>query len=126
MVPLCKTHPFHLPNKHKAIYQFSVQQLIQHMHSLSNTHYRVAIGVLKYLKSSPILDIFLSTNFALPLKGVSDSDWETYPDTRRSVSGFFIFLGDSQISCKSNKQAIISRSSSEVEYRAMVTAVYEI
>lgn len=104
---------------------FAVSQLSQFLHSPTSAHFDAAIRVLKYLKSSPATGLFFSANNDLKLKGFSDSDWGTCLDTRRSITGFCFFLGSSLISWKSKKQATVSKSSSEAEYRALAQATCE-
>lgn len=54
---------------------------------------------------------------SLKLKALCNSDWAKYIDFRRSVTGFYILLGDSLVSWKSKKQPIIYHFSVEVEYQ---------
>jgi hypothetical protein len=56
----------------------------------------------------------------------SDSDHAGDPDSRRSVSGFVLFLNGIPICYKSKSQATVSLSSSEAEWIALSEAVKEI
>lgn len=104
---------------------FAVQRLSQFTSKPSTSHYESACHLLKYLKGSPGEGLFFSKNSPLQLKGFCDSDWATCKDTRRSVTGFCIFLGSSLVSWKTKKQHTVSRSSVEAEYRAMATTMAE-
>nr|KYP61042.1 hypothetical protein KK1_023466 [Cajanus cajan] len=105
---------------------FAVQNLSQFVSSPTDIHFRDVFRVLRYLKKSLGAGIFLSSSSSLQLKGFSDSDWAGCVETRRSVTGFSVYLGDSLISWKSKKQATVSRSSSKAEYRVLASTTCEI
>lgn len=105
---------------------FAMQQLSQLLAAPTMSHYHVAQKVLRYLKGCPGKGISFPRNSSLQLLGFVDADWAGCPDTRRSVSGYWFFLGDSLISWRSKKQLTVARSSSEAEYRSLGSATCEL
>ncbi|XP_019240537.1 PREDICTED: uncharacterized protein LOC109220529 [Nicotiana attenuata] len=97
---------------------FAVQVLSQFMQQPKKSHLDVALRVKKYIKSALGLGILLRRRQASTLTAFCDSDWAACPNTRRSVTGYVVKLGDSLLSWKSKKQQTISKSSAEAEYRS--------
>ncbi|GKD90505.1 ribonuclease H-like domain-containing protein, partial [Tanacetum coccineum] len=77
-------------------------------------------------KNSPGSGIQINKVGNLKLRAYADSDWARCPATRKSVSGYCVFLGSSLITWKSKKQSTLSRSSAEAEYRSMASATCEV
>ncbi|KAJ0948746.1 putative RNA-directed DNA polymerase [Helianthus annuus] len=105
---------------------YPVQFLSQFMHSPQECHLQIALRLLKYLKQSPGKGIVFKKENDFVLKGYVDSDWAKCLTSRKSVTGFGIFLGNSLVSWKSKKQSVVARSTAEAEYRAMCSACCEV
>ncbi|KAL8154536.1 hypothetical protein AgCh_000052 [Apium graveolens] len=104
---------------------YTVQHLSQFMQNPRIPHYEALMHVMDYIASTAGQGILLKANEQLTLQAFSDSDWGACLDSRRSISGYVLLLGRSPISWKSKKQGIVSRSSSEAEYRSMAAAASE-
>ncbi|WVZ09203.1 hypothetical protein V8G54_013733 [Vigna mungo] len=105
---------------------FAVNHLSQFMSAPTTVHQQATNRILRYLKGTPGTGIHLPSTSTIQLKAFCDSDWATCPDTRRSVTGFTVYLGNSLISWRSKKQPTVSRSSSEAEYRSLASTICEL
>jgi len=98
----------------------------QFLSNITITHHNAALRTLKYLKGCPSKGLFFPIISSITLQGFSNTDWAGCLDRRRSISGQCFFLGHSLISWRTKEQIIVSRSSSEAEYRALAPAICEL
>lgn len=98
---------------------YDVHQLSQFIHQPHQSHWCAALHIIKYLKYTANVGLFFPVNNPLVLEAYCDVDWAVCRDTRRSITGYCIYLGSTPISWKSKKQPTVSRSSAEAEYRSM-------
>ena len=96
------------------------------MHDLYKPHLALIKRVLRCINKGTLdygLQLLRSSTY--DLVAYSDADWVGCPDTRRSTSGYAVFLGDNLVSWSSKRQNTVSRSSAEAEYRAVANGVAE-
>ncbi|KAL5569024.1 hypothetical protein UlMin_025599 [Ulmus minor] len=121
---------------------YSINRLRQFLAEPRRPHLIAAQRVLQYLMGSLGQGLYFPSGTDLQLKAFaevdlpklsdiqlnlfSDVDWASCQDTKRSIYGFCVFIGESLISWKYKKQATISRSSAEAEYRTMTNATCEL
>ncbi|XP_022891292.1 uncharacterized protein LOC111406230 [Olea europaea var. sylvestris] len=105
---------------------YAVHKLSQIVSQPRKPHLDVAHHLLQYIKASPGQGISFSTHSSFQLRAFVDADWGACLDMRKSITGFYIFLGDSMISWKAKKQTTVSKSSAEAEYRALALAISEL
>lgn len=105
---------------------FYVHVLSQYMHDQLQSHLSLAFKVLRYLKGAPGKGVNVVKDKGFSLKAFCDEDQGKCKLNRKSVYGYLVYFCNSLVSWKSKKQAIISRSSIEAEYRAMATTACEL
>jgi hypothetical protein len=81
--------------------------------------------ILRYLQGTLDLGLHLHRTTPANLLVYTDADWAGCPDTRKSTSGYAVFLGDNLISWSSKRQPTVSRFSAEAKYRAVTNGVAE-
>lgn len=104
---------------------YAVQQVCLFMHDPREPHLALVKRILRYIRGTLDHGLRLYRSPVTDLVAYSDADWAGCPDTRRSTSGYGVFLGNNLVSWSSERQHTVSRSSAEAEYRAVANAVAE-
>eukprot|EP00253_Pinus_taeda_P032104 PITA_32104 len=104
---------------------FAVGLVARFMQNPRESHYKSAKRILRYVRGTVQFGIHYSAKAATLLVGFTDSDWAGDPDDRKSTAGYVFTLGSGPITWACKKQAAISLSSAEAEYRGAVEASKE-
>ncbi|GKF99964.1 ribonuclease H-like domain-containing protein, partial [Tanacetum coccineum] len=85
--------------------------------------YQSLAGSLQYLTfNRPDLSYAIQwfhVSYTAQLTASTDADCAGYPVTRRSTSGYCVFVGDNLLSWSAKRQLTLSRSISEAEYHGV-------
>ena len=77
---------------------YAVQQVCLHMHDPREPHLAALKRILRYVRGTLHLGLLLRPTTSADLVVYTDADWAGCPDTRRSTSGYAVFLGDNLVS----------------------------
>ncbi len=100
----------------------AVRYLASHTHDHTQTHWRLAKRVLKYLAGTPELGLCYSrAGSSVPI-AYSDADFANDSTDSKSVTGSVITLAGAAVVYVSRKQSLVSQSTTEVEYIAAAEA----
>ncbi|XP_022041096.1 uncharacterized mitochondrial protein AtMg00810-like [Helianthus annuus] len=115
-----------VPLSDSSLYRTIVGSLVYLTVTRPDIAHGVVLRILRYLRGTQFQSLLFPSTSSLELRAYSDADWDSDPNDRKSTTGFCVFLGDWLISWKSKKQDVVSRSSTEAEYRAMAVTTCEI
>ena len=104
---------------------YAVQQVYLFVHDPREPHLAMLKRVLRYVKGTLSTELHIGTGSITSLTAYSDADWVGCLDSRRSTSGYCVFLSDNLVSWSSKRQTTVSRSRAAAEYRVVAHAVAE-
>jgi histone deacetylase 1/2 len=105
---------------------FVVNRVCQYLHAPRDSHWSAVKWILRYIKFTMSTGLLLRPASYDLLSAFSDADWAGNVDDRRSTAGYAIFFGGNLIAWSARKQATVSRSSTESEYKALANATAEL
>jgi hypothetical protein len=77
---------------------YAVQQVCLYMHDPREPHLTAMKRIMRYIQGTLDLGFHLLRTSPADLTVYTDANWAGCPDTRRSTSGYGVFLGDNLIS----------------------------
>jgi histone deacetylase 1/2 len=105
---------------------FVVNKVYQYLHEPRSSHWSAVKRILRYVRHTLDGGLRFRSSSSTLLSAFSDADWAGSADDRRSTGGYAIFYGGNLIAWSARKQATVSRSSTESEYKALGNATAEL
>lgn len=108
----------------------AVREASKVMDGATEAHYKYMLKIIKYVVETKTRKLKLQPEVIKQgewyLKAFSDSDYSGDKDTRKSVSGFMIYLMGAPVAWRSRSQKSVTLSSTEAEYVAVSEVATEI
>lgn len=104
---------------------FAVNKVCQFLHAPTTSHWSAVKRIVRYIRGTIDTGLQIRKSPSMMISAFSDADWAGCVDDRRSTGGFAVFIGSNLISWMARKQATVSRSSTEAEYKALANATAE-
>ena len=107
---------------------FAVSKLSKFNANPTTTHFKAALHVLRYLKSTRNYCIVYRRSTTVPITdiiGYSDADFASDEDDRKSYTGYVFIVNGGAITWSTHKQHTVAFSSMESEYMALSDAARE-
>ncbi|XP_021992050.1 secreted RxLR effector protein 161-like [Helianthus annuus] len=101
---------------------FVVSRISRFMERPKKSHWESGKRILRYVKGTLNHGIIYSKGSRGKLTGYSDSDYAGDINDSKSTSGYVFHLGSGAIAWQSKKQKVVSLSSTEAEYIALLMA----
>jgi histone deacetylase 1/2 len=105
---------------------FSVNKVSQFLHAPTTVYWAAVKRIITYLKQCTRMGLHIHKSLSNLVSAFSDVDWAGNIDDRRSTGEFAVFLGSNLVSWTARKQATVSGSSTESEYKAIANATAEV
>lgn len=104
---------------------YAVSNISKYLNQHNEAHWQALKRILKYLSGTMSMGIFYQQSDKIELVGYSDSDYAGDVETRRSTSGFVFYLSGAAVTWSSQRQKIVTLSTTEAEYVAAAGAAKE-
>jgi hypothetical protein len=101
------------PKPSHLIYPFHLTKFVSFFMLLQPLIWTIVKCILRYIKGTLQVGLTFKCSSSQLLSAVSDADWASYPDDRKTTEGFVIFFGHNLISWSAKKQPTMSRSSTD-------------
>jgi len=103
---------------------FAISLLARYQDKANLTVCQAIIHLLKFLWNTKGYNIKFSGSH-ITMVSYSDSDWAGDSDSRKSTTGYVLFIGNSPVNWQSKLQPLVTMSSTEAEYVAISTTAQE-
>lgn len=105
---------------------FAVNVVSRYLRNHDNSHWEAVKRIIRYLKGTTNVGIkYKSDGNVLKLSGYSDADFANGVETRRSTTGYVFTLAGGPVTWSSQRQKLVTLSTTEAEYVASASAAKE-